>query len=95
MIANDIAFSSQPSQPKSQTTFKRKKNSKSCPLWLKRVSHTRYNCDKLIKNDKNEDGVIYGFQSYKLREKLVNDINTTNCSIKNRPLEDKREILQS
>ena len=59
------------------------------------MSHSRYNCDKLIKNEKNEDGVIYGHKLFKLREKLVNDINTTNGYIKHRPVGDKREILQS
>ena len=59
------------------------------------MSHTKYNCDKLIQNDQNEDGVIYGFKASKLREKLVNEINATNCFIKNRPLEDKRVVLQS
>ena len=43
VIANDIAFISQPSQPKSQKTVKRKKNTRSCTLCLKRVSHTKSN----------------------------------------------------
>ena len=94
MIANAISFISQPSQPNSQNMFKQKKT-RTGPLWHKHVPYSRYSCNKLIKNDKNEDGVIYGHKSFKLREKLVNDINTTNGYIKHRPVGGKREILQS
>ena len=76
-------------------TVKRKNKTRSCPLCNKRGSHTKYNCDMLTKNDQNEDGVVYGYKSKKLREKLVNEINATNCFIKNRPFEDKRVVLQS
>ena len=54
--------------------------------------YSRYNCPKLVYNDKKVKGVEYGFNSDEAHESLCNDINRTNGYIKCLPKRDKRQI---
>ena len=93
VISNDVAFASRLSQDKSVSTTT--KITKTCGLCHQRQKHSRYNCPKLVLNDKKVKGVEFGFNSDEARESLYNDINRTNGYIKCLPKRDKREILSS
>lgn len=71
------------------------KLTKTCGLCHQRKNHSRYNCPKLVYNDKKVKGVEYGFNSDEARESLCSDMNRTNGYIKCLPKRDKPQILSS
>ena len=61
----------------------------------KRKKYARYNCPKLVYNDKKVKGVEYGFRLDEAHGSLYTNNNETNGCIKCLPIEDNRQILSS